>query len=158
MAYKILSCNLPGVCQVTLMPKIKFWVLNIKFVSIANKIPFEVQTQHITLKGDPIQTVTGDNSLGTALIEKMVETKVVGYQEESLMVTLYLTLNLIIAGMERAESFAFRVAKVISKSSSQFNKIRLRNSSGNALIEKIVDSSCTISRVPIFSTPDSESA
>ncbi|OXU17613.1 hypothetical protein TSAR_007725 [Trichomalopsis sarcophagae] len=39
-----------GVCRVTLMPKIKFWVLNIKFVSIAIKIPFEEQTQHITLK------------------------------------------------------------------------------------------------------------
>ncbi|OXU31061.1 hypothetical protein TSAR_004762 [Trichomalopsis sarcophagae] len=67
--------------------------------------------------------------------------------------------------------FLFWVAKVISKSSSQFNKIYLRNSFGNAIIEKIVDSSCTISRgcvtvtsnltcsqtVPIFSNLNSES-
>ncbi|OXU27823.1 hypothetical protein TSAR_011266 [Trichomalopsis sarcophagae] len=69
------------------------------------------------------------------------------------MVTLDLTLSLIfkkpylfIAGMEIAGNFTFRViflfwvAKIISKSCSQFNKIHLRNFSGNARI------SCTISR------------
>ncbi|OXU17472.1 hypothetical protein TSAR_004966 [Trichomalopsis sarcophagae] len=75
----------------------------------------------------------------------MVETKVVGYRGESLMVTLDLTLSLIFKVISRV-IFLFWVAKVISKSCRHFNKIHLRNSSGNARIEKIVDISCTISR------------
>ncbi|OXU32204.1 hypothetical protein TSAR_007998 [Trichomalopsis sarcophagae] len=42
-----------------LIRTIKLWVLNIKFVSIAIKIPFEVQTQHITLKRSISSTKQG---------------------------------------------------------------------------------------------------